>query len=160
MDAQHVTAQELLQFCRRAAANGAEKPAIRRLLSEIETLPAVEERLCFEFLAITRDLLEMNEDPGESIGWVNVLSKSVGQPKLPRLIESLESLLLVCFENLGRIPKDRAGSRPYSLSLVTGLACIRRRSPERFQELFSGLKDRALRSANEAQDTLLRRIER
>jgi hypothetical protein len=158
MNPNQLTAQELLRLSWRAAANGAERPALRRLLSELDSLPTVEERLCFEFIAVARERLDRSEDPADAIGWVNVLSKSVSRPRLPGLLESLEGLLLVCFENAGRLPEDREGSRSYSLALVTGLGCIRRLSSERFKQLFRCLNERAILSASGPQQAILQRI--
>lgn len=159
MDTEAITPEQLLEISRKAASNGAEKPAFKQMLAVLNGFPKTQERLVFEFLALALRRLDAGENPGEQIAWGVIWALSVEQPRMPEYLTLLERIILRYFDILARSELDPGIVQSHALSLAIALGAIRKLDQSRFRALAETLASQCRQRGSESGEQVLKEVE-
>jgi hypothetical protein len=140
IDVEHITATEYLQVAARAAANGADKPALKHISRELERFPVTRGRLGLELLRLAWQSLEQGNDPYDLILLGGCLGNSAQTQRPPEYAELLEKIVVRSFEALARLPNPPS-AHPFGFGLTAAVRAFQRADPQRSATVIASLKD-------------------
>jgi hypothetical protein len=140
MSVDQITASRFLDLKDKAKRNGADKPAFRLILEELNGLPITQEQLSFEFLTMALNDLGRGNCPRAMLVESLYFERSVSKAKLVEFLEHIEAIASGSFELL-KSPTIHSGERMcLEMALGSALILLRKRDGNRFKALLDSLK--------------------
>jgi hypothetical protein len=140
-DVEQISAEQFLSACEKAAANGADRPALRHIFEELNRFPAARERLALEFLQMALKSLEAGGDPIEWIIKACSFGGSVQVVRSADYAEMLEKIILRSVDLLVPFP-ELPVAHPFAWGLETASMALTRIDPTRFTTVISACESK------------------
>ena len=157
IDVERITAAEYLDAAAKAERNGDDKPALRRILTELERFPNIRQRLAFEMLPMfLRSLKAGTEPPHYLVSFVTLSANSIDLQRLPEFAAGLEKIILQFFDLAGARPAAR---QPSTLTILSSALTLHQVDKERFVSVFAELKRRCGAAENDPRREFITHIE-
>jgi hypothetical protein len=148
-----ITADEFLKAACNSAGNGVAKPHFRSLLEQLNALPAVRERLAFEFIPLTLKALNDGNVPLQFAIWLPAWTESVTESRRVDFINRIEEIILRGFELRCQ------GDTSTEMTIVTALIAIRKIDQTRFNASITELRSKCRSIINEDSGAIATEVE-
>jgi hypothetical protein len=149
MNIDRITALEFLEAEANAMRNGSDKPAFKRIMTELKQAPRAQERLAFKLTRMALQEAESGDCTTRTAAWALFFSNAVDHPRTEDFLAELDELILTCFEALGPLGVRSPGFTRLRFTLKFALAVLGRMDKGRLRTTLSVLTDR---SANDDTD--------